>query len=745
MKDASPRPSLWLSHLSAAVHSVCDQIGGPRPPAAAFLPGAELLAACGSSNGTLHVYNVSSRSDGQTALGSCREPAFDCTSYRLLVRYSLSVAAFGAPGEGEIWVGSKEVSGTISQVAFVPGRDRELLLFQQESKRLLSVQLPPPDAPSLRQDEEGGGSLPGIAEEGGRFGAQAEVTGCTPVGCLGSSSSALSCFAVARDGTTVAAVDEEGAIRVWSLVDGQVKLGVEGADWAPPNAGRQLIHSLAFADSDLLVTACCDGAVRIWACHCPPSLQLVDSLTTLERSPLVGLAVHWLEEGEAFVNQNEGLGSGVIAAGAANGMLHVWKALPGGHWQLVFVADHAAAEGPLTSLAFSRDGTLVATAAAGVQTRQGAAEYGSSSNHEEGGGGGVEEGTSCPIRVYETSRWACLAAHVGVAEGPVALHFAERGNLGGSSTEASRGGRSADARESLLVLAAHGPPCVLLEPEKAVAAVESTSAGPQVTDARDAKRGANSTDFCSIYRKETRFATEVVSMEPRASGRPGPPSDGLGLLEVDPQEAMEDTLRQGDGQEDSRSNLPARGEVEGSNTMFESRVGGPEPSRMREPLGVQLAGEDVGEEQDGAPTPSPLPARLANSAATATAKPPASGVAPMQGKGGPSLTGHLAPGAGAGSAVAVACQLSAPALHSTARLLVQLEQLQAQHFDSAAALQAVAAGSRPSSVKADLAGLAGGLSLGDFARLGGAGTGDQPQYTGLTPLGEEVPPEAVPR
>ncbi|GAQ91853.1 hypothetical protein KFL_008690040 [Klebsormidium nitens] len=668
-------------------------------------------------------------------------PAFDRTVYRLLVRYSLSVAAFGAPGEGEIWVGSKEVSWTIGQVAFVPGRNRELILFQQGSKRLLSAQLPPPDAASPRQVEDGGGSLAstrqGTDEEGDRLGAKAEVTGCTPVGCLGSCPSALSCFSVAGDGTAVAAADEEGAIRVWSLVDGQVKLGAEGADWAPQNAGRPLIHSLAFADSQLLVAACCDGAVRIWACHCPPSLQLVDTLTTLERSPLVGLAVHWLEEGQAFASQGEGLSSGVIAAGAANGMLHVWKALSGGRWQLVFVADHAAAEGSLTSLAFSPGGTLLASAAAGGRSRQRPAEYDSSSANEEEELGGIGEEMSCPIRVYETSRWACLAAHFGVAEGPVTLHFAERRDLtGGASTAPSGGGNSPDASQSLLVLAAHGPPCVVQDPEKAVAAVKSEGTGPQVPDKRDAMEGVNSIDSDRTHGKQGPLSRKEPNMEPVTTGRPGlSSSDRRGPLEVESEEVMEERL----------GDLRATRTVEGSSIALESGVGGPRPSSKRELLGVQLAGEDLEEEQDGAPTPSPLPARLADNALRATSKAPALGVAPLQRKGGPPVTGRVAMGASPGSAGAITCQLSAPALHSTARLLVQLEQLQAQQFDSAAALQSVAMGSRPASVKADLAGLAGGLSLGDFARLGGAGTGDQPQYTGLTPLEDEMPPEAVPR
>jgi hypothetical protein len=86
--------------------------------------------------------------------------------------------------------------------------------------------------------------------------------------------------------------------------------------------------------NDCLLVACWDGAVRIQSCQCRPELELLDSLTTLQRSPLVSLTVHWPD----VENGSRGQEDAVVVAGAANGML---ACLEGpARRELAFVANH---------------------------------------------------------------------------------------------------------------------------------------------------------------------------------------------------------------------------------------------------------------------------------------------------------------------------------------------------------------------------------------------------------------------
>jgi WD40 repeat protein len=735
MSTLAPRPSLWLARLSAEEREVVHKKREPNLPAHAteFELDGGLLAAQATGDGVLHVYKL----DAGGNADADSDPAFKLANYQLFVRYSLSVQAFGAPGEGEIWVGAKEVSRVFGQFCFIPGSNGELVTFQKGSKKVLSVQLPPPAAREQAQEgrcyfganEQDENAHPQQDSRPGAGQNPPDFAGSSPVCCLGSCSHELSCLSVREDGGAVAAADRQGGIKVWSLFDGRVMLDLDGAEWAE-GAASPAVSTLAFVGNDCLLAACWDGAVRIWSCQCRPELELLDSLTTLERSPLVSLAVHWPD----VENRSRGQEDAVIAVGAANGMLHVWKAQPGGRWQLAFVANHAVGEGPLASLAFSSKGNLLATAAAGTM----ASQCGSSIDTVEEESG---EDTHGFVRIYETVRWGCLAAHTVQGGGPVSVQFIDRGAAVLVEGGASRAGRSGeDTGQALLLFNAQGPPGVILSPEKASAVsnlVLKASKGSKVEEVAGRSDGP---DLSRMPSKQVAFAPEA----PRADQRR---SEGEGVADTD--QSMEVPNGAAEGEEgrgrfrDERwgSDSVAGGKSTESGTGARSE--GLEPRRVAEGkrAGLLLAGADLDEEEGGAPTPLPLPARLAK-----TIRGPGTRLEPPQSMQPPEScpTGEAGVSSVAGQA-GPSCYLKEPALHSSARLLVQLEQLQAQQFDSKAALQSVAAGSKPSSVKAELAGLTGGLSLADFARLGGRGGAGEPQYTGLTPLEDALLPEAVAR
>jgi WD40 repeat protein len=733
MSTLAPRPSLWLARLSAEEREVVRKEREPSLPAHATEFGLDgvLLAAQATGDGILHVYKLDAGGNADVE----GDPAFKLANYQLFVRYSLSVQAFGAPGEGEIWVGAKEVSRVFGQFCFIPGRNGELVTFQRGSKKVLSVQLPPPaareQAPEGRcyyeANQQDGNAHPQQDSRPGAGKNPPDFTGSSPVCCLGSCSHELSCLSVREDGGAVAAADRQGGIKVWSLFDGRVMLELNGAEWAE-GAGSPAVSTLAFVGNDCLLAACWDGAVRIWSCQFRPELELLDSLTTLERSPLVSLTVHWPD----VENGSRGQEDAVIAAGAANGMLHVWKAQPGGRWQLAFVANHAVGEGPLASLAFSSKGNLLATAAVGTM----ASQCGPSIDTVEEAS---DEDAHGFVRVYETVRWGCLAAHTVQGGGPVCVEFIDRGAAVLVEGGALRAGRSGeDTEQALLLFNAQGPPGVILSPEKSSAASNLELNASRGSKVEEVAGRANGPDLSRMPKKQVAFAPEA----PRANQRR---SEGEGVAD----RSIEIPNGAAQGEE-------GRGRVRDAHWGSDSVAGGkstessagarseclePRGGAERKHVGLQLAGADLDEEEGGAPTPLPLPARLAKTTRGPGTRlePPQSmqppEICPMEEGGVSSVAGQAGP----------SCYLREPILHSSARLLVQLEQLQAQQFDSKAALQSVAAGSKPSSVKAELAGLTGGLSLADFARLGGGGGGGEPQYTGLTPLEDALLPEAVPR